>query len=114
MVADRLIPIRDLCESPLTCHSEGAERPKNLINTRKYEILRSAQDDKKVFRRGLICISDSSMPIALLHFLTRLLVVRAAARVIFPRPPGRRLRLAVLWHDDDARQGALGHILGLF
>ena len=41
------------CESPLTCHSEGAERAKNLITTRKYEILRSAQDDNMAFRSGL-------------------------------------------------------------
>ena len=32
----------------LTCHSEGAERPKNLISKRKCEILRFAQDDKRV------------------------------------------------------------------
>ena len=43
----------DLCESPLTCHSEEAKRPKNLITTSKYEILRYAQDDKMDFRRGL-------------------------------------------------------------
>jgi hypothetical protein len=34
-------------------HSEGAKRPKNLITTRKYEILRFAQDDKQAFRKGL-------------------------------------------------------------
>ena len=28
-------------------------RPKNLINTKRYEILRTAQDDKMAFRRGL-------------------------------------------------------------
>jgi hypothetical protein len=48
-----LISSCDLCESPLTGHSEGAERPKNLMNTRKYEILCYAQDDKMVIRRGL-------------------------------------------------------------
>jgi hypothetical protein len=37
---------------------KGAERPKNLTTTRKYEILRSAQDDKMVFRRGLDLVSD--------------------------------------------------------
>jgi hypothetical protein len=36
-----------------TCHSEGAERPKNLINTKKYEILRCAQDDNMALRRAL-------------------------------------------------------------
>ena len=44
---------RDLCYSPLSCHSEGAERPKNLISTRKYEILHCVQDDKMAFCRGL-------------------------------------------------------------
>ena len=38
----RMMPSRDLCESPLTCHSEGAERPKNLMGTSKCEILHSA------------------------------------------------------------------------
>ena len=47
------IPKRDLGESPRTCHSEGAERPKNLINTRKYEILRFAQDDTMALRKAL-------------------------------------------------------------
>ena len=41
------------CESHLTCHSEGVERPKNLITTRKYENFRFAQDDKMAFCRGL-------------------------------------------------------------
>jgi hypothetical protein len=45
----RPLPKRDLCGSPLICHSEGAERPKNLITTRKCEILRGAQDDKNLF-----------------------------------------------------------------
>ena len=36
---------------PFTRHSEGAERPKNLLDTRKYEILRGAQDDKMACRR---------------------------------------------------------------
>jgi hypothetical protein len=44
---------RDLCSSLLTCHSEDAERPKNLITTGKYEILRSAQDDKIALGRAL-------------------------------------------------------------
>jgi hypothetical protein len=44
---------RASCKSHLACHSEGAERPENLLITRKYEILRSAQDDKMVVRRGL-------------------------------------------------------------
>jgi hypothetical protein len=48
-----LPPTCDLCKSHLICHSEGAERPKNLIITGKHEILCSAQDDKMVFRRGL-------------------------------------------------------------
>jgi hypothetical protein len=34
---------------PRNCHSEGAKRPKNLVITCKYEILRFAQDDKKDF-----------------------------------------------------------------
>ena len=37
----------------IICHSEGAERPKNLISTREYEILRSTQDDKMALGRGL-------------------------------------------------------------
>jgi hypothetical protein len=45
--------IDDLCESPLIGYSEGTERPKNLIATRKYEILHYAQDDKQPFCRGL-------------------------------------------------------------
>jgi hypothetical protein len=49
----QLIANRDLWESPSPCHSEGAERPKNLKKTRKCEILRFAQDDKIAFRRGL-------------------------------------------------------------
>jgi hypothetical protein len=47
------IATKYLCSSPLTCHSEGAERPKNLINTQKYQILRSAPDDKMAWRRDL-------------------------------------------------------------
>jgi len=42
---------RDLLKSPHTCHSEGAKRPKNLLNTGNYEILRGAQDDKMAFYR---------------------------------------------------------------
>jgi len=38
---------------PLACHSEEAQRPKNLLNTRKYEIFRCAQDDKIVFAKVL-------------------------------------------------------------
>ena len=45
------MPGCDLCESPLTCHSEGAKRAKNLVITRKYKILRSAPDDKMALRR---------------------------------------------------------------
>ena len=41
---------------PLTGHSEGAEQPKHRMNTRKYEILRFAQDDKMVIRRILIWV----------------------------------------------------------
>ena len=41
----------DFCESPLPGHPEGAERPKNLINTGKQEILRFAQDDKMALSR---------------------------------------------------------------
>jgi hypothetical protein len=37
----------------LTCRSEGAKRPKNLSSTRKYEILRYAQDDNMALSRGL-------------------------------------------------------------
>ena len=44
---------RDLCESTPTCHSEGTERPKNLISRWKYEILRFTQDDKMALGRGL-------------------------------------------------------------
>lgn len=29
------------------CHSEGEKRPKNLVITNKYEILRLARDDKE-------------------------------------------------------------------
>jgi hypothetical protein len=36
-------------EVPLTCHSEEAKRPKNLLTTNKYGIFRCAQDDKMVF-----------------------------------------------------------------
>ena len=43
----------DLCESTPTCHSEGAERPKHLLGTRKNKALRFTQDDKMAFRRGL-------------------------------------------------------------
>jgi len=48
-----LLPSRDLCESPPTCHSEGAERPKNLITMGTCKILRGARDDNMAFRRGL-------------------------------------------------------------
>jgi hypothetical protein len=44
--------LRPLLKSP-TCHSEGVERPKNLVNSRKKEILRSAQDDKMALGRAL-------------------------------------------------------------
>jgi transposase-like protein len=47
-----LIPHCGLCESRLTCHSEGAKRPKNLITTTKHESLRCTQDDKMALRSG--------------------------------------------------------------
>jgi len=45
-------------EASLSCHSEGAKRPKNLITTSKYKILRCAQDDKMAIRRGLNSIEN--------------------------------------------------------
>jgi DNA modification methylase len=50
--ASHYIKLRPLRKSR-TCHSEEAERPKNLITTSKSEILRYAQDDNMAFRRGL-------------------------------------------------------------
>jgi hypothetical protein len=47
------LPSRDLCEYGLPGHPAGAAQSKNLISTRKYEILRFAQDDKMAFRRFL-------------------------------------------------------------
>ena len=42
-----------LCSSPLTVILRVAARPKNLIETRKGEILRSAQDDKMLLSSPL-------------------------------------------------------------
>jgi hypothetical protein len=45
-------PRGDLCENGLNCHSEGAKRPKNLINTRSFASLRVTKDAFSEFSMG--------------------------------------------------------------
>jgi hypothetical protein len=68
----------------LTGHSEGAKRPKNLITTRKYEILGGAQDDNMEFCRGLELLPKSCLgePQALAC------AKEPSISLSFPGPPG--------------------------
>ena len=69
------------------CHSEGAERPKNLINTRKYKILRFAQDDNMAIGRSL-----NSVLFFKLNNETLFGNIPGPQRRLTRDPPGRSVR----------------------